>query len=117
MNKLSLIITPKSTSKATSLLSVISKENIDSIARDEGALIRERKFSLSSYIINAIKKISSPAKSSEFTLCSMHESYNRINPDKTLSHKCIHKQLQCEESLRTVESLIAEALTLYQSRL
>ena len=116
MNKLSLIITPKSTSKATSLLSVISKENIDSIARDEGALIRERKFSLSSYIINAIKKISSPTKSSEFTLCSMHESYNRINPDKALSHKCIHKQLQCEESLRTVESLIAEALTLYQSR-
>lgn len=46
----------------------------------------------------------------------MHESYNRINPDKALSHKCIHKQLQCEESLRTVESLIAEALTLYQSR-
>ena len=41
------IITPKSTSKATSLTSVISKENIDSIARNEGALIRERKFSLS----------------------------------------------------------------------
>ena len=74
MNKLSLIITPKSTSKATSLLSVISKENIDSIARDEGALIRERKFSLSAYIINAIHKMSASTKSSEFTLCSMHLS-------------------------------------------
>ena len=56
MNKLSLIITPKSTYKANSLTSVISKENIDSIARNEGALIRERKFSLSAYIINAIHK-------------------------------------------------------------
>lgn len=74
MNKLSLIITPKSTSKATSLLSVISKENIDSIARDEGALIRERKFSLSSYIINAIHKMCASTKPSEFTLCSMHLS-------------------------------------------
>lgn len=56
MQKLSLIITPKSTFNATSLTSVISKEHIESIARQEGALIRQRKFSLSSYLINAVKK-------------------------------------------------------------
>ena len=55
-------------------------------------------------------------KHSEFTLCSMHESYNRLNPDNALSHKCIHKQLQSDESLSTVKSLLGEALTLFQSK-
>ena len=84
MQKLSLIITPKSTFNATSLTSVISKEHIESIARQEGALIRQRKFSLSSYLINAVKNMCAPVKKSEFTLCSMHESYNRLHPDNTL---------------------------------
>ena len=55
-------------------------------------------------------------KHSEFTLCSMHESYNRLNPDNALSHKCIHKQLLSDESLSTVKSLLGEALTLFQSK-
>ena len=42
MQKLSLIIISKSTFNATSLTSVISKEHIESIARQEGALIRCR---------------------------------------------------------------------------
>ena len=116
MQKLSLIITPKSTFNATSLTSVISKEHIESIARQEGALIRQRKFSLSSYLINAVKNMCAPVKKSEFTLCSMHESYNRLHPDNTLSHKCIHKQLQSDESLNTVKILLSEALSLYQSK-
>ena len=57
-----------------------------------------------------------PTKQSEFTLRSTHESYNKLNPNKALSHKCIHKQLQCDETLGTVEHLLAEALTLYQSK-
>lgn len=54
----------------------------------------------------------SSTKKSEFTLCSLHDSYNRLNPEKSMSHKCIHKQLQNEKTLDVMKSLLSEIMTL-----
>lgn len=112
MQELSLIIEPKSTFQATSLTSVLSKDHISDLARTNGAIVRERLFSLSDYLLNAANLMCSSTKKSEFTLCSLHDSYNRLNPEKSMSHKCIHKQLQNEKTLDVMKSLLSEIMTL-----
>ena len=76
MHKLSLIIEPKSTFQATSLTSVLSKDHISDLARTNGAIVRERLFSLSDYLLNAANLMCSSTKKSEFTLCSLHDMVN-----------------------------------------
>lgn len=51
MQKLSFFIAPLSSSENTSLTSVLSKENICSIARAKKALVRQRKFDVADYTL------------------------------------------------------------------
>ena len=62
MQKVSLIIEPKSTFQATSLTSVLSKDHISDLARTNGAIVRERLFSLSDYLLNAANLMCSSTK-------------------------------------------------------
>ena len=52
-------------------------DNLKQYARDCGALKRERKFSISDYILSALTKMCKSTEKSEFTLCSVHDAYLR----------------------------------------
>ncbi|MBQ8023413.1 MAG: hypothetical protein IJ254_04015 [Succinivibrio sp.] len=55
----------------------LSKDNLKQYARDCGALKRERKFSISDYILTALTQMCISTEKSEFTLCSVHDAYLR----------------------------------------
>ena len=99
MSKLSIF--PASLSTAHSFTTVLSKENLKQYARDCGALKRERKFSISDYILTSLSQMSKSTEKSEFTLRSVHDAYLRGCKKlgkSLLTHKCIHKQLQSKKA-------------------
>lgn len=73
MSKLSIF--PASLSTAHSFTTVLSKENLKKYARDCGALKRERKFSISDYILTSLSQMSKSTETSGFTLHSVHDAY------------------------------------------
>lgn len=63
------------------------------------------------YLLSSLSKLCSSTRSSEFTLKDIHMNYNR-NQAKALkmSHKCIHKQLDSDETLAVVKTIVAQYL-------
>ena len=121
MEPLSLFLSNLSTNlspSAKNLLSVLSKDNIRDIAFECKACVRERKFSLSSYLLGSLSKLCSSTRSSEFTLNDFHMNYNR-NQAKALkmSHKCIHKQLDSDEALAVVKTIVEQSISLFSHKL
>lgn len=116
MQKLSFFIAPLSSSENTSLTSVLSKENICCIARAKKALVRQRKFDVADYTLTALNLMCSPTKSSELTLKSIADAYNKASDNESMTVKCIHKQLQQETTLETVKELCQQLLTLLKSK-
>ncbi len=50
---------------------------------------------------------------SEFTLCSVHDAYLRgcrKLHKELLTHKCIHKQLQSENTLEVIKTMLSELM-------
>ena len=79
-----------------------------------GALKRERKFSISDYILTALTQMCKSTEKSEFTLCSVHDAYLRACRKlgkALLSHKCIHKQLQSGNTLEVIKTMLSELMT------
>ena len=79
-----------------------------------GALKRERKFSISDYILTALTKMCKSTEKSEFTLCSVHDAYLRgcrKLRKVLLTHKCIHKQLQSGNTLEVIKTMLSELMT------
>lgn len=91
MRKLSFFIAPLSSSENASLTSVLSRENICSIARAKKALVRQRKFDVADYTLTALNLMCSPTKSSELTLKSIADAYNKASDNESMTVKCIHK--------------------------
>ena len=116
MQKLSFFIAPLSSSENSSLTSVLSKENICCIARAKKALVRQRKFDVADYTLTALNLMCSPTKSSELTLKSIADAYNKASDNESMTVKCIHKQLQQETTLETVKELCQQLLTLFKSK-
>ena len=80
MEPLSLFLSNLSTNlspTSKNLMTVLSKDNIRDIAFECKACVRERKFSLSSYLLGSLSKLCSSTRSSEFTLNDFHMNYNR----------------------------------------
>ena len=96
-----------------SFTSILSKDNLKQYARDCGALKRERKFSISDYILTALTQMCKSTEKSEFTLCSVHDAYLRacrkLRKD-LLTHKCFHKQLQSENILEVIKTKLSELM-------
>lgn len=62
--------------------------------------------------------MSGSIRDSEFTLNSFHMNYNRhLDDEIKMTHKCIHKQLDTEESLTLVKALEAQVMNLISNRL
>lgn len=82
------------------------------------ACVRERKFSLSSYLLGSLSKLCSSTRSPEFTLNDFHMNYNRnqVQPLK-ISHKCIHKQLDSDEALAVVKNIVEQSISLFSHKL
>ena len=121
MEQLSLFLSTLSndfqTSK-TNLIDILSKKHIASLSYDTKACIRNRKFSFADYLLGALTMMSSSIRESEFTLNSFHMNYNRHLDDKfKMTHKCIHKQLDSEESLTLIKALVVQVMTLINKRL
>lgn len=79
-----------------------------------GALKRERKFSISDYILSALTQMCKSTEKSEFTLCPVHDAYLRVCRKlgkALLSHKCIHKQLQSGNTLEVIKTMLSELMT------
>ena len=70
-----IIYIPASLSTAHSFTTILSKENLKKYARDCGALKRDRKFSISDYILTSLSQMSKSTEKSEFTLRSVHDAY------------------------------------------
>lgn len=62
--------------------------------------------------------MSSSIRESEFTLNSFHMNYNsHLGDEFKLTHKCIHKQLDSEESLTLIKALVVQVMSLVSKRL
>ena len=62
--------------------------------------------------------MSSSIRESEFTLNSFHMNYNSLLGDEfKMTHKCIHKQLDSEESLTLIRALVVQVMSLVSKRL
>lgn len=121
MGSLSLFISNLSTNlppTAHNLLDVLSKDHIRELAFDCGACVRERKFSLSDYLLGSLSSMCSSRRSSEFTLNDFHLNYNR-NQEETLrmSHKCIHKQLDSDQALEVVKTIVEQSISLFSHKI
>ena len=117
MSKLSIF--PASLSTAHSFTTVLSKDNLKQYARDCGALKRERKFSISDYILTSLSQMSKSTEKSEFTLRSVHDAYLRGCKKlgkSLLTHKCIHKQLQSKNTLEVIKTMLSELMTVTFSK-
>ena len=121
MEPLSLFISNLSTtlsSPSQNFLDVLSKDNISDLAFECGACQRQRKFSLADYLLGALSKMNGSMRDSEFTLNSFHMNYNsHCDEYSTMSHKCLHKQLDSEESLNVVKLIVEQANALYSWKL
>ena len=100
-------------STVRSFTTILSKDNLKQYARDCGALKRERKSSISDYILTALTQMCKSTEKSEFTLCSVHDAYLRgcrKLHKELLTHKCIHKQLQSENTLEVIKTMLSELM-------
>lgn len=97
---------------------MLSKDNIRDIAFECNDCVREHKFSLSSYLLGSLSKLCSSTRNSEFTLNDFHMNYNR-NQAKALkmSHKSIHKQLDSDEALAVVTTIVEQSISLFSHKL
>ena len=112
MPKLSIF--PSSLSTSRSFTSVLSRDNLKQYAIDCGALKRERKFSMPDYILSSLSLMSKSTEKSEFTLCSVHNAYLKFcrkAGKELISNKCIHKQLQSENTLKVIKNMLSELMT------
>ncbi len=95
MRKLSLFISNFSTSNdvnSSSLFDLLSGEHISALAQKTGACMRKRKFSFADFIHDALTRLSSSIRDSEYTLNSFNLYYNRHQSEgNRMSHKCIHR--------------------------
>lgn len=111
MSKLFLL--PSSLSTVHSFTSILSKDNLKKYALECGALKRERKFSKPDYLLSCLNLMSSATGYSEFTLCSINNAYLRACKKAKralISHKCIHKQLQSENTLELVKRMLSDLM-------
>ena len=118
MEPLSLFLSNLSTNlspTAKNLLTVLSKDNIRDIAFKCKACIRERKFSLSSYLLGSLSKLCSSTRSSEFTLNDFHIKYNRNQDIEILKAvKAVHDLCEAVKKMDTAHQQTAFLACLQQ---
>lgn len=121
MEQLSLFLSTLSNDLPTNknnLIDILSKEHIEELSYATKACVRNRKFSFADFVLGALTKMSGSVRDSEFTLNSFHMNYNRCLSDELkMTHKCIHKQLDSEESMSLVKSLVVQVMSLINKRL
>ena len=106
-----LFLGPKSTSGRTSAVSLMAPEHIDALARECGATLRMRKFQPSRYFLTSASCMCSSTEDAEFKLINFHNAYNEGLPGHLkMTKKCIHKQIDSPESVRTARRLLGELL-------
>lgn len=102
----------------TNLIDLLSKNHISKLSYDTKACVRNRKFSVADYLLGALTMMSSSIRESEFTLNSFHMNYNsHLGDEFKMTHKCIHKQLDSEESLTLIKALVVQVMSLVSKRL
>ena len=102
----------------TNLIDIHSKKHIACLSYETKACIRNRKFSFADYLLGALTMMSSSIRESEFTLNSFHMNYNsHLGDEFKMTHKCIHKQLDSEESLTLIKALVVQVMSLVSMRL
>ena len=120
LEQLPIFLSPLSNdfqSNKTNLIDILSENHITDLSHDTKACTRNHKFSVADYLLCALSRMTSSIRNYEFTLNSFHMNYNRhLDDELRMPHKCIHKQLDTEESLTLVKALVIQVMKLINRR-
>ena len=89
------------------LAKIFSSKSVEKVARDSGAVVRDRKIKVNKFVFAALTILGASPKTQNLTMKSVHNVYNRLaNLGERLSAKCMHKHLDRDKMTECMKALL-----------
>ena len=89
------------------LAKIFSSKSVEKVARDSGAVVRDRKLKVNKFVFAVLTILGASPKTQNLTMKSVHNVYNRLaNLGERLSAKCMHKHLDSDKMTECMKALL-----------
>ena len=89
------------------LAKIFSSKSVEKVARDSGAVVRDRKLKVNKFVFAVLTILGASPKTHNLTMKSVHNVYNRLAKlGERLSAKCMHKHLDSDKMTECMKALL-----------